>query len=193
MENTVKQTSLLERTGIFDEELKKRFELRLTYNGMKGKRALIIGMNPASNNIQVFDTTTNYILNNLGVMGYTDIVIWNLFADIYTKLKPSEIEDNEDNFQHLDELLKTKFDAIIIGYGNTYIGNRRVDEAKERLHCLLEPHKKNVYELIDKEKNYAHLKSIHPLFAGQRFSGAWELRKHEFPDNKVTDKKGEDK
>lgn len=183
MDNTVKQTSLLERTGIFNEELTKRYELKLTYNGLKGKRALIIGMNPASNNIQVFDTTTNYILNNLGVMGYTEIVIWNLFANICTKLRPSEIEDNEDNFAHLDELLKGKFDTIIIGYGNTYLGNKRVEEAKEHLHTLLEPHKKKVCELIDTEEKYANLKSIHPLFAGQRFSGSWKLRTHEFPDN----------
>ena len=33
MENTVKQTGLLEKTGVFDEELKNRYELHLTYNG----------------------------------------------------------------------------------------------------------------------------------------------------------------
>lgn len=37
MENIVKETSLLERTGVFDEDAKRRFELRLTYNGMKVK------------------------------------------------------------------------------------------------------------------------------------------------------------
>ena len=67
MENTVKQTILLEKTGVFDEDLKNRYELRLTYNGIKGKKVLLISMNPASNNVQVLDTTTNYLLNNLGI------------------------------------------------------------------------------------------------------------------------------
>ena len=75
MENTVKQTGLLEKTGVFDKELKNRYELHLTYNGVKGKRVLVICMNPASDNIQVFDSTTNYLLNNFGMMGYSDITV----------------------------------------------------------------------------------------------------------------------
>jgi len=47
MGNIIKQTSLLERTGVFDEEGKRRFELTLTYKGIKGKKILVIGMNPA--------------------------------------------------------------------------------------------------------------------------------------------------
>lgn len=65
MENVVKQTELLEKTGVYDEDLKRRFSLTLKYNGIKGKKILVIGMNPASNNVQVFDNTTNYLLNNL--------------------------------------------------------------------------------------------------------------------------------
>ena len=100
MENIVKETSLLERTGVFDEDAKRRFELRLTYNGMKGKKILVVGINPASNNIQVFDNTTNYLLNNLGVMGYSEIVVWNMFAEICVKLKPGQTIDNADNIEY---------------------------------------------------------------------------------------------
>jgi hypothetical protein len=75
MGNTIKHTSILERTGVFTEDAKRRFELTLKYNGIKGKRVLIIGINPASDNIQVFDNTTNYLLNNLGTMGYSEIVV----------------------------------------------------------------------------------------------------------------------
>ena len=141
-------------------------------------------MNPASNNVQVFDSTTNHLLNNLGMMGYSEIVIWNLFSDICTKLKPAKAKSNEENFQYLEELLQTKFDAILIGYGNTFIGNKRVEEAKRYLHQLLKPYQKKVYELIDKQGVYKNLKAIHPLFAGQRFSGEWDLRKHDFPVEK---------
>lgn len=184
MENIVKQTSLLEKTGVFDEEGKCRFELTLNYKGMKGKKILVIGMNPASNNIQVFDSTTNYLLNNLGMMGYSEITVWNLFANICTKLKPAEIEDNSKNMQYLEELLKRKYNAILIGYGNTFHGNRNVSEAKAQLHVLLKPFEKNLFELEDAKGAYSNLKTIHPLFAGQRFTGEWKLKKYVFPEVK---------
>lgn len=44
MDNVVKQTELLEKTGVYDEDLKRRFALTLKYNGMKGKKVLVIGM-----------------------------------------------------------------------------------------------------------------------------------------------------
>ncbi len=181
MGNIIKQTSLLERTGVFDEEGKRRFELTLTYKGIKGKKILVIGMNPASNNIQIFDSTTNYLLNNLGMMGYTEITIWNLFANICTKLKPSEITENSENIEYLKELLKRKYDVILIGYGNTFQGNRKVNEAKAQMHVLLKSHEKSLYELEDGRGEYSKLQTIHPLFAGQRFSGDWKLKKYMFP------------
>ena len=192
MENIVKETSLLERTGVFDEDAKRRFELRLTYNGMKGKKILVVGINPASNNIQVFDNTTNYLLNNLGVMGYSEIVVWNMFAEICVKLKPGQTIDNADNIEYLKELLKEKFDAVLIGWGNTFIGNKKVQEVNQQVYELLKPFTKITYELIDNDKKYAGLRNIHPLFAGQRFSGQWKLRKYEFPKEEKTQKKEKD-
>lgn len=182
MENTAKQTSLLERTGVFDETGARRFELTLTYKGIKGKKILVIGMNPASNNIQIFDNTTNYLLNNLGIMGYSEITIWNLFADICTKLKPSVAIDVSENMQYLQEILKRKHDTILIGYGNTFQGNRKVNEAKAQMHVILKPYEKCLYELEDVRGEYSKLNTIHPLFAGQRFSGEWKLKKYKFPE-----------
>lgn len=126
MDNVVKQTELLEKTGVYDEDLKRRFALTLKYNGMKGKKVLVIGMNPASNSVQVFDNTTNYLLNNLGIMGYSEIVVWNLFADICTKLKPTQTGDNTENMEYLQELLNEKFNAVLIGWGNTFIGREDI-------------------------------------------------------------------
>lgn len=182
MENTVKQTGLLEKTGVFDEELKNRYELHLTYNGVKGKRVLVICMNPASDNVQVFDSTTNYLLNNFGLMGYSDITVWNLFSRICTKLKPSEITDNNRNMEYLKELLQSSYDAIVISWGCTFIGNKKVEAAKKEVLELLQPFEKQVYEIVDKEGRYSKLSYIHVLFAGQRFSGAWDLRQVKFPE-----------
>ena len=184
MENVVKQTELLEKTGVYDEDLKRRFSLTLKYNGLKSKKILVIGMNPASNSVQVFDNTTNYLLNNLGMMGYSEIIVWNLFADICTKLKPTQTYDNAENMEYLQMLLEEKFNAVLIGWGNTFIGNRRVEEAKKQVCEYLKPHAKKVYELVDTEGIYTELKTIHPLFAGQRFSGKWKFRNYSFPEEK---------
>lgn len=191
MENTVKQTGILEKTGVFDEDLTKRYELTMEYSGVKGKRIMVICINPASDNIQIADTTTNYLTNNLLVMGYSSITLCNLYARITSKLQPSTIEDNSDNMQYIKEVLERGFDSILIGFGNTFTGNRRVKEQKAILYQLLKPHSKKLVEIVDTEGEYQKLKTIHPLFAGQRFSGKWTFRKHEFP--KVTKTSGKEK
>ena len=72
----------------------------------------------------------------------------------------------------------------MIGWGNTFIGNRRVEEAKRHVCEYLKPHAKKVYELVDTDGEYIGLRTIHPLFAGQRFSGKWEFRNFVFPEEK---------
>lgn len=180
MENTVKQTEVLEKTGVYDEDLKRRFELSLTYKGRKGKKLLVIGIQPASSSVFVIDNSTNFLLNNLGEE-YPHIVVWNLFANICLKLKPSEIEDNTENINYLNELLKQKFDAILVSYGNSFLGNRKVEEAKKQVHEKLKPFAEKVFELTDKQNTYTDLRATHILFAGQRYSGNWQLRPFEFP------------
>lgn len=128
MDNVVKQTELLEKTGVYDEDLKRRFALTLKYNGMKGKKVLVIGMNPASNSVQVFDNTTNYLLNNLGIMGYSEIVVWNLFADICTSITGviSELLDEEGVKLHMlegfDEWTAGCFAGACGGHNEAYLG-----------------------------------------------------------------------
>lgn len=39
-------------------------------------------------------------------------------------------------------------------------------------------------ELVDTDGEYIGLRTIHPLFAGQRFSGKWEFRNFVFPEEK---------
>lgn len=181
MENTVKQTEILEKTGVFDEKLEKRFELSLTYKGTKGKTILVIGINPASNHVKVFDNTTNYLLNNLGMLGYSKIIVWNLFANICTKLKPQEIADNTENMQYFAELLERKFDTVLIGWGNTFLGNKNMEQAKRQVCEQLQPFAEKVMEIVDEEGVYEELHTMHPLFCGQRFSGKWKLRPFIFP------------
>lgn len=181
MEGTVKETAVMERTGVFDEEGNKRYELTIEYKGIEGKSVLLICMNPASQTVRFSDTTTNYIVNNLLMMGYTKITICNLFAIITSKIKTSEVKSNTDNLQYLEEVLTRHFDSILIGFGNTFKGNKVVSEEKEKLYKLLIPYKSKLVELTDRDGVYKELQTIHPLFAGQRFSGKWKLIKHNIP------------
>lgn len=187
MEHTTKQSGVLEKSGIFDENMKKRYELTIEYKGKKGKNILVLCLNPASANIQISDTTTNFLMNNLFAMGYTTITVCNLFATICPKLNASVISDNSDNLEYIKEVLSREFQTILIGYGNTFVGNKKVEAEKMKVDHLLLETKKKAMELVDKDEVYSRLKIIHPLFAGQRFSGNWKFRKH-IIEEEITEK-----
>ncbi len=66
MERYLTNTMTIERKGIFDKNRKKRFELTFTCKDSKQKKSiLVIGLNPASDDISMLDTTTTFILNIL--------------------------------------------------------------------------------------------------------------------------------
>lgn len=189
MVETVKQSVIVEKTGVFSEDLKKRYEYTMDCKGVEGKSILVICINPASDSLMIVDTTTNYLTNNLFTMGYSTITLCNLFPNITGKLQPSEIGDNVENLEFIQEVLKRDFDEILIGFGNTFNGNKKVREQKEKLNKLMKSSAKKLVEIIDKDEKYKELKTIHPLFAGQRFSGDWKFRKYELPSGKSVQRK----
>ena len=178
---TVSQSITLEKTGVFSQSLDKRFEYTMERKGAEGKKILVICTNPTSDNLLVVDTTTNYLMNNLFSMGYSTITLCNLFAEITGKLHPVKAGDNADNMEFIKEVLKRDFNEILLGFGNGFNGNKKVTEEKENLNKLLKPYAKKLVELVDEDGNYKALRTIHPLFAGQRFSGKWALRKFVLP------------
>ena len=178
---TVRQSITLERAGIFSQTLDKRFEYTMERKETEGKKILVICTNPASDNLLLVDTTTNYLMNNLFPMGYSTITLCNLFAEITGKLHPVKAGNNSENMEYIKEVLKRDFDEILLGFGNGFVGNKKVAEEKENLNKLLKPYAKKLVELVDVDENYKALKTIHPLFAGQRFSGKWALRKFVLP------------
>lgn len=177
--NNITKSNVLETSAVFDKSLEHRYELNIGYQGEKGKSALVIGLNPTSSDIKFIDTTTRHLINNLGSMGYTEFTVWNLFSSICKKLKVSEIDmkGNIENLQYLEKLLERNFNSIIVGYGNSYVGNKNVEDTKEQVLKILNEKKVKPKELIDADKQYENLHTMHPLFAGQRFSGKWKLRK----------------
>ena len=146
----IKQTMLLEKTGIFSKSLSRRYEYTITCKGVDTKKILVICTNPASSNLLAVDTTTNYLMNNLFAMGYSTITLCNLFAEITNKLKPAKAEDNADNMEYLKEILKRDFDEILLGFGNGFTSNKRVKAEKETLYKILKPYAKKLVELVDK-------------------------------------------
>lgn len=179
MNEIVTKTSNIEKQAVYSKDMKYRYELTITLQGKKGKNILVLCLNPASHNILVSDTTTNYLMNNLFSMGYTTITVCNLFSTICGKLTASGISDNSDgNSEYLKSVLERDFQTILIGYGNTFSSNKRVTERKEEFNQFLLDSGKKAVELVDKQDVYSRLHTIHPLFAGQRFSGEWKFRKY---------------
>lgn len=178
MERYTTNTMTIERKGIFDKNRKKRFELTFTCKDSKQKKCiLVIGLNPASDDINKLDTTTTFILNNLIPMGYGTITICNLYGELFKqRLKPSEVLNNRENRKYLEEVLKRGFDTILLGYGNTFLTNKFVKEEKEYLRKLLSKYKEKVVDIVDDKGEYERLTAVHPLMAGRYFPNRWRLR-----------------
>lgn len=189
MEKNMTESFGLTRRAVFDREQKKRFEQTFEVQGAKAKKSiLVVGLNPASSDIKVLDTTTVFILNNLLPMGYTTITVCNLYAELCKKLKPSEIANNRENRAYIREVLKRKFDTVLIGFGNTFTGNKFVTEEKKWLKETLTGYS-GVMDLVDEGGKYARLRATHPLMAGRYYPGQWKLRPYHFENGT---KKGND-
>lgn len=195
MSDFTTENLMIEREGVFNEEKTKRFELTFVCSGMETMETemsiLVIGLNPNSRDILTMDTTTFLTLNNLMPMGFSTITICNLFANIFRKLRMSAIPDNDENMEYLRQVLERNFDRILLCYGNTCINNQRVQKEKNRLMELLRPWKDRVVVIMDRERTYEDLRTIHPLMAGRYFPGDWELIPYEMPEEKALDN-GED-
>lgn len=182
----ITETTILETVAIYSEDMKKRYELTKQYKGMKGKSILVIMMSPSAQDIRKTDTTTNLLLNHLckdGENGYTTITIWNLFANLCLKLKPSQIKENEDNMEYLDNLLKRNFDNILMGWGNTFEKSNIVIREKWRLSRKLEGLQDKLVHITDPEEEIS-CSPMHPLFAGQRIRD-WKLTPYKFFEMKI--------
>lgn len=197
MERLVTKTKTIERKGVFDKNLKRRFELTFDCKEAEKKKSiLVIGLNPASEDISILDTTTTLILNNLIPMGYTTITICNLYGEVFKeRLKPSEVPNNTENRNYLKEVIKRGFDTILLGYGNTFLTNKFVREEKENLIRLLKEYKDKIVDIVDDVGEYERLKTIHPLMAGRYFPNRWKLRSFVFEEvkSKAKDKEHQKK
>lgn len=185
MTNTIQNTVTIKKQAVYSKDKKHRYELTLSLPDQKGKSILVLCLNPASDDLLITDSTTNYLMNNLFPSGYTTITLCNLFSTICGKLTIRDARDDGDaNIAYLKSVLGRDFNAILVGYGNTFATNKLVAERKAQFDQFLKDSGKKAVELVDKEEKYARLRTIHPLFAGQRFSGSWKFRKYMIEKNK---------
>lgn len=186
MDGTVIETVIMETTAVFDETQTKRYELTKEFKPFKnGKSIVVIMLNAASREVQETDTTVNNLITKLscGEMGYSKITILNLFPDIMTKLKPSEVKDLDTNFNYIEEVLERGYDNVLIGYGNSFIGNKVVEKAKYRLNQLLKKYEGILVEIGDEDNTY-DCSPMHPLFASMRIE-KWILKPYHLPKLKL--------
>ncbi len=192
MDDIVKETVILETTGVFSEDQTKRYELTKEYiPSVDGRRISVIMLNPASKKIQETDTTVNNLINRLSGEGYTTITILNLVPDIMSKLKPSKVDNLEANFEYIEEVLKRNFDKILIGYGNSFIGNEVVERAKYRLNQILKEYEDSLVEISDEFDTF-ECSAMHPLFASLRLD-KWILKPYRLPKQELEPAKGKAK
>lgn len=131
MTNTTHSVITVKKQAVFSKDKKHRYELTLSLPDQQGKSILVLCLNPASDDMLITDTTTNYLMNNLFSLGYTIITICNLFSTICSKLTTSGTRDDRDgNFSYLQSVLERDFNTILIGYGNAFATNKQVAERK---------------------------------------------------------------
>ena len=186
MDNTVIESVILETTAVFNEDQTKRYELTKEFKPNKdGKSIVVIMLNAASKNIQETDTTVNNLVNRLSCkeFGFKKITILNLFPDIMSKLVPKKVDDLDTNFTYIKEVLSRGYDNILVGYGNSFIGNMIVENAKDSLSQLLMDYENILVEISDEDDTYA-CSPMHPLFASMRL-GKWVLKPHHLPKSEL--------
>lgn len=143
MEKLATETMTLERKGIFDKNHKKRFELTFTIKDSKKKKSiLVIGLNPASEDICTLDTTTTFILNNLIPMGCTTIT------------KDKFLKRREELNQQLSSLWQRQSETSIL-----IMGEEKKEIPKEVIRNILQNFSKVLSSDIDRtiRKRLLHL------------------------------------
>ena len=116
MESIIEKRSEMKRIAVYSKNMLKRYEFSIECaNEKKEKTILVVGLSPSSNELNITDITTNYILNNLLPMKYTTITIVNLFANIGCKLKTEDMADNEYNMEYIKEVLTRGYDTVLVG------------------------------------------------------------------------------
>ena len=159
--------SVIDRRGsirseaVFNEDYTHRYILRKEWNKEK-KKAVIIMIQPNTNDPYDLDLTTVRVINNLNRIGYGYVDIVNLYSLVAPKLS---FKGNEENLVQVDindgYIIRacTKTDCIILAWGSMEETYKKVAVRVNELLNKLEIFRDKMFIICDQSTKI----SRHPL------------------------------
>jgi len=173
--NTVENN--IKTVAVFSDDNRHRTLLRKTWSEDENmKKAAILMIFPASNNIAVLDTTTMIVQNALANGGFGSVDILNIYSKIDGK--PGQ-DSSGGNITENDEQIRqtaTEVDSLIIAWGTGGEGNSKIRARQMAVLKILEPFKSKLMTTVDGRNKT----SMHPLTPSLRKS--FGVTKFDFPD-----------
>ena len=184
--NTVENN--VKTVAVFSDDNLHRTLLRKTWSEDENmKKAAILMIFPASNNIAVLDTTTMIVQNALAPQGFKSVDILNIYSKIDGK--PGQDSDGGNIVENDEQIRQTasEVDCFIIAWGTGGEGNSKIRARQMAVLRILEPFKEKLMTTVD----WRNKKSMHPLTPSLRKS--FGLTEFDFPDiHAVTEEKETD-
>lgn len=168
----MEQEITLHTKVILSENKTKRFLVEKKFDKL-GRSILVIMLKATGGGeIEYDDKTMHYLLNNLSKLGYSTIKVWNIVPDIQTDCSTKEMD--EMNMDILKQTLTEPLDNILIGWGAKKMASY-IEKFEEIIRDILKPYSSKLVTIKDLDGRYKG-NYIHPLFAGNYFSGKWVLK-----------------
>lgn len=173
--NTVENN--VKTVAVFSDDNRHRTLLRKTWSEDEDmKKAAILMIFPASNNIAVLDTTTMIVMNALANAGFKSVDILNIYSKIDGKpgqgSAGGNIAENDEQIRNS----ANEVDNLIIAWGTGGEGNSRIRARQMEVLRILEPFKSKLMTTVDGRNKM----SMHPLTPSLRKS--FGITEFDFPD-----------
>lgn len=147
--------------------------------GVKGKSALVLMYSSVVDDVKITDNTAHLLWNNMLSLGYSKVVIWNLYP---SQDKRNKAVQNE-NLKMLEQLIETELDAVVVAWGVSKGSAKYVIEDKIKVFNIISKVKNKLMQIEDAKGRYVG-NTFHPLFAGNYFGNCWKLVKYTIPEMK---------
>lgn len=158
--------SVIDRRGsirseaVFNEDYTHRFILRKEWNKEK-KKAVVIMIQPNTNDPYELDLTTVRVINNLNRIGYGYVDLVNIYSVVTKKLYLKGYDEDLVREENDGYILRacTKTDTVILAWGSVEETSPKIADRIQELMTKLEPFKDKMYIICDSQTTAAR----HPL------------------------------
>ena len=152
--------SVIERKGsirsesVYNEDYTHRYILRKEWDKEK-KKAVVIMIQPNTNDPYELDMTTVRVINNLNKIGYGYADIVNLYSRVSTKLNlkldEADLLREENDGYIIRSCMKS--DVVILAWGSIEETSVKVAKRIDDLMVKLEPFKEKLHIICDEKSN----------------------------------------